>query len=176
MKMNAWMKVGAIGFAASLFAAGCVVTSTSDTDGGIGGFGGSATGGSGGTATGGSGGTTGGTGGTATGGSGGTGGAAPLTCNPTDPANGKCDTCMQTTCCTEWEACMNDNTCRTEFGCIKQCVDAQLASDAGTADPNACASQCAQGSTISLKTNDLVSCARDTEGGASCGVDCFGGF
>jgi hypothetical protein len=155
MKMNAWMKVGAIGFAASLFAAGCVVTSTTDNgDGGS--FGGS------GGSTGGSGGSTGGT-------------AGAITCNPQDPQNSKCDTCMQTTCCNEWEACQNDATCRTEFGCIKQCVDAQLASDGGTPDVASCAGQCAQGSVIVQQTNDLVACVKNTEAGSSCDFDCFGG-
>lgn len=173
MKMNAWMKVGAIGFAASLFAAGCVVTSTTDNgDGGsVGGSGGS-TGGSGGSTggTAGSGGSTGGTGGSATGG---TGGA--ITCNPSDPQNSKCDTCMQTTCCSEWEACQNDSTCLNEFGCIKQCVDKQLTSDGGTPDVGSCAGQCAQGGTIATTTNDLVICVRNTEAGNSCDFDCFGG-
>jgi hypothetical protein len=58
-----------------------------------------------------------------------------------------CDTCMQTLCCNEWEACMNDNLCTS-----------------------------ADAAAITAKTNTLLSCARSTEGGARRSVPCFDGF
>ena len=183
MMKKAWRTLAAVGLVTSVGLVGCVVGSSDDDGtGGSSGSGGSSTGGTGGGPTGGTGGATGGTGGGSTGGSsggyacepadGGTQGT-PGSCkaqNATDP----CEVCVETKCCTEWEACVatgpgnpcgfggpTDGDDKGEIDCFQACYIAELKK--GT-DPNdakgTCGGQCATPScgTIAGATSELVAC------------------
>ncbi|MEB2312893.1 MAG: hypothetical protein OZ921_16735 [Sorangiineae bacterium] len=176
MKKNAWAMMAALGFAASLVVAGCTVTTTDgNTDGGAGSGNTGNTGNTGGTAGSGTGGTAGNsTGGTAGSSTGGTGGSS-AECNPTDPTNSTCDTCVQTNCCEQWKKCTDD--CATELPCIQDCIF-NLVSDGGVADDAAlatCAGQCAKDASgvIADTTNELISCMNDETVATNCRAECF---
>lgn len=196
----AWRKVLAMGVVASGVALGCSVTSTSDTgDGsvGTGGMGGSSTGGGGTTSTGGTttstggtttsaGGTTTSTGGTttSTGGTG-TGGSTGFTCAPNSYDGGAtCQKCVETKCCTQWQACGTDPYCAGtndggtdgEIAKFQQCMLLAYTTNGGTLTNNdklnCAASSAAVGGVLSQATQDLVTCITVNQGDASASTDC----
>ena len=173
MARSAWTPLALASFGLSALLSGCVVTSSSDTDGGIdmGGSAGSDAGTTGGSATGGTGGAA--TGGSATGGGGGA--AAALACQggtPTaadscgTPAAGgapgtmDCATCLATYCCAEVKACNATNpnhecgfggpTGQGEFQCIMDCTKNPTGDCAGQLAGDQAAFECCGGGSMCL--------------------------
>jgi hypothetical protein len=157
MNINAWGKLAAIGCVAAMVGVACNSSSGGGSAGAAGVAGQPATGGTG--ATAGSGGTGGTAGMPATGGTGGM---------PAD--GGACMNCIMANCSGEWAAC--DSTCQTDFQCIQNCT----LGDAGTGTGMS-VGDCAQTvcNVTSANTSALVGCIDDTEAGADCNAECFGG-
>ena len=97
-------------------------------------------------------------------------GSTPGSCVP-DDFNDPCQTCVQSKCCAEYEACLGtapDNPCAWggpggygEVFCFQQCLY-----DAGVADPTTqavCAGNCTTPGcgTIAESTNELIICLND---------------
>jgi hypothetical protein len=104
-----------------------------------------------------------------------------LSCSPlsTDDA---CESCAKLECCEEYRACPRDQDCPSELRCTRECVRLVVA-DGGVASDlvfGTCAAQCAEGSTITDATNDVLACLyrgvrADGGEGQDCFIECFDG-
>lgn len=199
MKMKAWRKLAAMGFVATAFAAGCVVSSDDDDDGGDAGSRGGTAGSGGSSGTSGSagkGGTSGSAGSDASAGT--DGGAAQATCMPAQyPDAGDagedaaCQRCIETQCCSEYLRCANDDRATPCWGaggeifCTQGCIIDWLEANPGMAademTKRTCVMSCAKRGSISGATNELYACINEGEradgatGTPGCAVECFGG-
>jgi len=204
-----WRLVAMAGVMGAFAISACVVTTSTDDNtagsGGVSNTGGTSTGGSagssvagtagtGGAAVGGSGGAAAGSGGAAAGSGGGSafacdmGAAGAPTGTPAANCNAAtgntCAACMQTSCCSEVEACNGSNpgnVCQFggpkgegEFACIQTCMKAAFKANGGSITPSdfeTCASGCVTPScdmTLGSATNELAGCVND-----SCADKCF---
>ncbi len=131
------------------------------------GFGGSGTGGSGfgGSGFGGSG-----TGGSGTGGSSGSTGCSSqlvgLTCQQLGTGNQTCDSCMQSSCCTQMNTCFGDQECAYLYNCIgTSCAGISDQTQFNTCVTNNC--QNCLGQTAQQELSDFLNCQQN-----SCGTQC----